>query len=137
MKTQENKQFQGAANINTVKHKNKWWKVYVLIFQHLYLCFTVFKKRKFWTRTRLSKRRYRGQRRYIGGFPVTGILEGVVEGGSIIFCDNPCNVFLYEYIQIFVRIVFYMNVFGYLFVSFFIQIYSREKSNICANRSKR
>ena len=27
MKTQINKQFEGAANIRRVKHKNNWWKI--------------------------------------------------------------------------------------------------------------
>ena len=42
------------------------------------------------------------------------------------------NIFGYSF-----ESFFYMNIFGYSFISFLIRIYSREKSNVCANRSKR
>ena len=81
-------------------------------------------------------------------------------GYSNIFEYFPVRIFIRiifvsffwcEYIQIFIRIVFfYTNIFGYSFVSFFWyeyiqifvhgffnQIYLRERSNVCANRSKR
>ena len=60
------------------------------------------------------------------------------------FCD--ANIFGYsfvlffwfEYIRIFVRIIFLIRIYSDIrSYRFFIRIYSREKSNVCANRSKR